>query len=122
MHIITVIIIHIITVLNSPLTGAIMQTQIGGLIENLYSPRMVDAVRQTKLDGQGKARHEAARRRNSECKINLSCRNSSRGNGSRPKRSCDWLAARRCDQCDTLAANHRCAWPTAIAAGEIWTT
>ena len=38
----------------------------------------------TKLDGQGKARREAARRRNSECKINLSCRNSSRGNGSRP--------------------------------------
>ena len=36
------------------------------------------------LDGQGKARREAARRRNSECKINLSCRNSSRGNGSRP--------------------------------------
>jgi len=37
-----------------------------------------------KLDGQGKARREAARRRNSECIINLSCRNSSRGNGSRP--------------------------------------
>ena len=37
-----------------------------------------------KIDGQGKARREAARRRNSECKINLSCRNSSRGNGSRP--------------------------------------
>ena len=39
---------------------------------------------QTKLDGQGKARREAARRRNSECKINLICRNSSRSNGSRP--------------------------------------
>ena len=37
-----------------------------------------------KLDGQGKARREAARRRNSECKINLSSRNSSRSNGSRP--------------------------------------
>ena len=37
-----------------------------------------------KLDGHGKARREAARRHNSECKINLSCRNSSRGNGSRP--------------------------------------
>jgi len=36
------------------------------------------------LDGQGKARREAARRRNSECKINLSSRNSSRSNGSRP--------------------------------------
>ena len=34
------------------------------------------------LDGQGKARREAARRRNSECKINLSCRNSSRSNDS----------------------------------------
>ena len=37
-----------------------------------------------KLEVQGKARHEAARRRNSECKINLSSRNSSRGNSSRP--------------------------------------
>jgi len=36
------------------------------------------------LDGQGKARREAARRRNSECKINFSCPHSSRGNGSRP--------------------------------------
>ena len=39
---------------------------------------------QTKLDGQGKARREAARRRNSEYKINLSSRHSSRSNGSRP--------------------------------------
>jgi len=31
---------------------------------------------QTKLEVQGKARHEAARRCNSECKINLSSRNS----------------------------------------------
>jgi len=31
-----------------------------------------------KLDGQGKARREAARRRNSESKINLSSRNSSK--------------------------------------------
>ena len=37
-------------------------------------------------------------------KINLSCRNSSRGNGSS-----DWRAARRCDQCAMLPANHRCA-------------
>ena len=38
------------------------------------------------LNGQGKARREAARRRNSECKINLSrpIRNCSRGSGSRP--------------------------------------
>ena len=75
---------------------------------------------QTKLDGQGKARREAARRRNSECKMNLSCRNSSRSNGSRLQRSGDWLAARRSDQCDALPANHRRAdWrsrPTAIAA------
>jgi len=40
---------------------------------------------------QGKARREAARRR----KINLSSRNSPRGNGSRPMRSGDWLAAQR---------------------------
>ena len=33
-------------------------------------------VPQTKLEVQGKARHEAARRRNSECKINLCSRNS----------------------------------------------
>jgi len=31
---------------------------------------------ETKVEVQGKARHEAARRRNSECKINLSSRNS----------------------------------------------
>jgi len=37
-----------------------------------------------KLDGQGIARREAARRRNSECKINSNSRNSSRSNGSRP--------------------------------------
>ena len=39
---------------------------------------------QAKLEVQFKARHEATRRRNSECKINLSSRNSSRGIGSRP--------------------------------------
>ena len=37
-----------------------------------------------KLDGQGKARREAARRRNSECRINFNSRNSSCSNGSRP--------------------------------------
>jgi len=37
-----------------------------------------------KLDGQGKARREAARRRNFECKINLNSRNYSRSNGSKP--------------------------------------
>ena len=37
---------------------------------------------QEKLDGQGKARREAARRRNSKCKMNVSCRNSSRSNDS----------------------------------------
>jgi len=35
-----------------------------------------------KLDGQGKARREAARRRNSECKINLDSRNSSHMSGN----------------------------------------
>jgi len=56
-----------------------------------------------KLDGQGKARREAARRRNSECKINLSCRNSSRSNDSwrMSPRSTKYSAAaigRRSDQ------------------------
>jgi len=40
-------------------------------------------AKEKKLDGQGKARREAARRRNSECRINLSSRNSSRSKGSR---------------------------------------
>ena len=78
------------------------------------------------LDGQGKARREAARRRNSECKINLSCRNSSRGNGSKPTAQ-RWLAGsaalrpmwpsidghiNEVDEVDdpsTLPAYHRCA-------------
>ena len=37
---------------------------------------------QVKLDGHGRARREAARRRKSECKVNLFSRNSSRSNGS----------------------------------------
>jgi len=37
-----------------------------------------------KLDGQGRARREAARRSNFESKINLNSRNYSRSNGSRP--------------------------------------
>jgi len=36
----------------------------------------------TKLDGQGRARREAARRRKSEWKVNLGIRNSTRSNGS----------------------------------------
>jgi len=43
-------------------------------------PRRLE--KQNLLDGQGKVRHEAARRRNSEC--NLNSRNSSRSNASRP--------------------------------------
>ena len=43
---------------------------------------LVDGKKQKKLDGQGRARREAARRRNSECKINLDSRNSSHMNGS----------------------------------------
>jgi len=35
-----------------------------------------------KLDGQGRARREAARRRKSERKVNLGIRNSTRSNGS----------------------------------------
>jgi len=52
------------------------------------------SVKEFKLDGQGRARREAARRRNSECKMNLSSRNSSLGNGTRPTASADWLAVR----------------------------
>jgi len=47
--------------------------------------KWLDSIeKQKRLDGQGKARREAARRRNFECKINLSSPNSSRSNGSRP--------------------------------------
>ena len=49
-----------------------------------YNVYLFHTILDFELDGQGKARREAARRRNSECKINLSCRNSSPGNGSRP--------------------------------------
>ena len=38
--------------------------------------------KQQKLDGQGRARREAARRRKSEWKVNLAIPNSSRSNGS----------------------------------------
>ena len=58
---------------------------------NLYCKNTADRMqvsnnvgRENKLDGQGKARREAARRRNSEWKINFNSRNSSRSNGSRP--------------------------------------
>ena len=62
---------------------------------------------QTKLEVQGKARHEAAGRRNSECKVNLSSRNSLAAMAvSRPTAQRDWLRCR----------------PTAIAARGISTT
>ena len=38
-------------------------------------------AKKIRLDEQGKARREAARRRNSECKINFRKTNSSRSNG-----------------------------------------
>jgi len=38
--------------------------------------------RRRKLEVHGRARHEAARRRKSEWKVNLDIRNSSRSNGS----------------------------------------
>ena len=38
------------------------------------------------LDGLGRARHEAARRRKSECKINLGCQNSFCNNGMSTKK------------------------------------
>ena len=49
-----------------------------------------------KLDGQGRARREAARRRNSECKI-VDIPLAAMAVGL--QRSGDWLAARRSDQC-----------------------
>ena len=64
-----------------------------------------------KLDGQGRARREASRRRNSECKINLSSlieiRLATMAVGL--QLSGDWLAVRRSDQCAEPASNHRCA-------------
>jgi len=75
------------------------------------------------LDGQGKARREAARRRNSECKINLSCPNSSRGNGSRPTahRRLAGGAEQR-PMCRAAGQSTLRSRPTAIAAGGITTT
>jgi len=68
---------------------------------------------QTKLDVQGKARHEAARPRNSECKINLSSSRNSLAAMvvSRLQRSGDWLAARHIGRCAAPPANHRWPWP-----------
>ena len=78
---------------------------------------------QQQLDGQGKARREAARRRNSECKINLSCRNSSRGNGSRTTAQ-RWLAGSAAlrPMCHAAGQSPLRSRPTAIVAGGIWTT
>ena len=56
-------------------------TELTAVVEQGPAP---SAENLNKLDGQGKARREAARRRNSECKINLNSRNFSRSNGSRP--------------------------------------
>ena len=55
------------------------QKKPGELWEYPYQTFTVDVMSfgpQTKLEVQGKARHEAGRRRNSECKINLSSRDS----------------------------------------------
>ena len=49
-----------------------------------FAQMQTKAANDCSLDGQGKARREAARRRNFECKINLSSPNSSRSNGSMP--------------------------------------
>jgi len=79
---------------------------------------------QTKLAVQGKARHEAARRRNSECKINLSNRNSLAAMAvSRPTAQ-RWLAGGAAHWSLRRAASQsplRCR-PTAIAARGISTT
>ena len=41
-----------------------------------------------KLDGQGRARREAARRRKSECKVNLDILNSSRSRRANDSKNC----------------------------------
>jgi len=66
---------------------------------------------QTKLEVQGKARHEASRRRNSECKISLSNRDSLAAIAVSIglQRSGDWPPARHIDRCAALPTNHRCA-------------
>ena len=43
----------------------------------------LECLLQTKLDGQGRARREAARRRKSECKVNLDILNSCRSSASK---------------------------------------
>ena len=48
------------------------------VIEQLISKQVHLAQFHHKLDGQGRARREAARRRKSECKVNLDILNSSR--------------------------------------------
>ena len=61
----------------------------GVCLESLSSQKR--GIKNKQLDGQGKARRKAARRRNFECKINLSSPNSSRSNGSTPTAQ-QWLA------------------------------
>ena len=64
---------------------------------------------QTKLEVRGKARHEAARLRNSECKINLSSLPTQQWQSVGLQRSGDWPPARHIGRCAALRANHRCA-------------
>jgi len=60
---------------------------------------------QTKLEVQGKARHKAARRRNSECKIVEIPSQQWQSVGL--QRSGDLLAARHIGRCAAPPANHR---------------
>jgi len=47
------------------------QTSNNNFTQNNFTILLLFAKQFIKLDGQGKARREAARRRNSECKINF---------------------------------------------------
>ena len=58
--------------------------EFGQIWHTLVQLQCVELIIYVKLDGQGRARREAARRRNFECKISLNSRNYSRSNGSRP--------------------------------------
>jgi len=52
------------------------------LIGSMGPPVTMSMRPKKKLDGQGRARREAARRRKSEWKVNVAIPNSSRSNGS----------------------------------------
>ena len=64
--------------------GSVWNNQHSVVYDLLAHSKLINRTLQNELDGQGKARREAARRRNSERKMNFNSRNSCRSNGSRP--------------------------------------